>query len=514
MRAGRDGMQDVEIVDIDDLALPDAGAPEEPEAAYRAARARRAQVLRLLRRWWPVPLVLVLAVVGVQVVQDAREDAAVERRRQVKGVLPEIDRDLQARPIEDEPELWSQVVAMHVGGLTITVPPVDSGEARSVRAVRGDEQVWTTSLENGSDRGGAGGYAGTSCGLDRSETRVVCVVDDLGQATGTEESGTQGEVVASRLVVLDVPSGDVLDRRVLPTGSLTLLDGDRTYTTSVADGVLTVSARDAVTGAAGWQTDLAVEGVTARQDAAVTWPQVAGDHLLVSTGQQTWAFGLADGTLVASSRLGITVGRSGTLIETGSGLRRAEDGTLLTDQGSFLVGPGVDDGSLPDLELVVRSSGSTAQTLSAVSAADGDTAWSADLDGWDGYSVIVLDGIVYAAGLTEVWAIDLATGTQVWTARREQGMDGTLLTDGRYLFTVESSAEAMAVTAEDGAQDGTEVRPPVSDGLGARLVGFRLSDGARGWEAPLPDGVDAVSGYLGVLIGYSRQGDGASVVLG
>jgi hypothetical protein len=361
-----------------------------------------------------------------------------------------------------------------------------------------------------------GGYAAPTCALDGGETRVVCLVDDLGPATVTLSSWTQGEVVASRLVVIDVPSGGVLDRRALPAGSRTALDGDRAYTVSAADDVLTVSARDAVTGSARWQTDLAVEDSSMLRDTDALWAQVTGDHLLVSAGMPTWSFDVADGTLETSSTMGITVGRSGTLIETGSGLRRAVDGSLLTDAGTSLLGPAVDDRSEPGLELVVRSTGATAHTLSAVAAADGEVAWSADLDGWDGYTAIVLDGTVYAAGPTEVWAIDLATGTRVWTTAREQGIDGTLVTDGRYVFTVESTVEAMAVSSADTAdsEDSTQARPPATTGaLGARLVGFRLSDGARAWETPLPEGLDAVSGYQGVLLGYSRQGTTPTVVL-
>jgi hypothetical protein len=74
----------------------------------------------------------------------------------------------------------------------------------------------------------------------------------------------------------------------------------------------------------------------------------------------------------------------------------------------------------------------------------------------------------------------------------------------------------MAVSSADTAdsEDSTQARPPATTGaLGARLVGFRLSDGARAWETPLPEGLDAVSGYQGVLLGYSRQGTTPTVVL-
>jgi outer membrane protein assembly factor BamB len=515
MRAGRDAMQDVEIVEgDDDLDVLDLGDPGDDAQQAEAARARRrtlrrqaVRVLRLLRRWWPVPLVLVLALVAVQVVQDRREDAAVERRQQVDGVLAGIGDRLQAREIDDDTSFWADLTAMHAGDLTLTVQPAEIDVERTVTATRDGETVWQTSVEDVPPHTTEGGASTPVCSLDEAEALLLCQVDERGAPVTTESSWSQGTVVLSRLVLLDAATGEVLDRRTVPVGATTTVHGDRVYVVSAADDVLTVEARDLATGSIRWGASLELDGSVplGTDDGTSLWPAAQGDYLLVGVYQPTWAFRLEDGALAAASDSGLAVGRSGLLVQTGADLRRAEDGTLHSGDAISLVTPQVDDRSVDHLELLVRDSGSDAPTLVAVDAGSGDTAWSADLDGWDGYAVIVLDGTVYAAGTSEVWAIDLATGDRRWTGERRQGLDGTLLTDGRFVYTAEWQAEPMVV-------DGT-LRQPSDSGDGARLTAHRLSDGARAREIPLPDGVTAVSMYGGVLLGYAVDGSSSTVAL-
>ncbi|WHP16918.1 hypothetical protein [Cellulomonas sp. ES6] len=94
------GMEDVELVE-----LPGPGASPGPADAgvQDAVDRRRAGLARVLRRWWPVPVVTICALVGWQLVTDARERDRMERARGVEGVLAEaVVPPLDAAPWGDD----------------------------------------------------------------------------------------------------------------------------------------------------------------------------------------------------------------------------------------------------------------------------------------------------------------------------------------------------------------------------------------------------------------------------
>src|SRR6188508_1117515 len=78
-------MQSVELVEHDDN-----DAPRDPPA-----RLSRADRWRLVRRWAPVPVTLVLVLVGVQAVEVARDRAALAALSEVPGVVPVVDEDVR-----------------------------------------------------------------------------------------------------------------------------------------------------------------------------------------------------------------------------------------------------------------------------------------------------------------------------------------------------------------------------------------------------------------------------------
>ena len=79
----RMGMETVELVERDDV-------PPRPDAPDDVDPRRRS------RRWLLVPvLVVAVALVGVQVVVEARERAAVEALAQVEGVVRPVDEDVR-----------------------------------------------------------------------------------------------------------------------------------------------------------------------------------------------------------------------------------------------------------------------------------------------------------------------------------------------------------------------------------------------------------------------------------
>ncbi|HEY0216571.1 MAG TPA: hypothetical protein VGC57_09280, partial [Cellulomonas sp.] len=116
MRSGGDAMRDVEIVEVEvpdgpgradlDLGATSAGRRadgDDPEVdADELARRRRvARARRVLRRTWPVAVLVVVALVGTRMVSDAREDSRVAARQQVDGVLRDVRPDLTPRTLTD-----------------------------------------------------------------------------------------------------------------------------------------------------------------------------------------------------------------------------------------------------------------------------------------------------------------------------------------------------------------------------------------------------------------------------
>ena len=78
-------MQTVELVELDDDAAPLPGGP----------RLSRADRWRLVRRWAPVPVALLLVLVGMQVLDAARDRAALAALSEVPGVVRPVDQDVR-----------------------------------------------------------------------------------------------------------------------------------------------------------------------------------------------------------------------------------------------------------------------------------------------------------------------------------------------------------------------------------------------------------------------------------
>ena len=137
-----DGMQEVELAEPAD---PGVGS-RTPEPGHRptapgddAADARRRR-RRAVLRWWPLGLLAVAAVVGSEVVLDARERARVAAAREHPGVVAyDVGADLRAHR-SDPAALPSLDVV--VGNLRVEPVEVVPGTPRAVRGVdvgSGDE---------------------------------------------------------------------------------------------------------------------------------------------------------------------------------------------------------------------------------------------------------------------------------------------------------------------------------------------------------------------------------------
>lgn len=245
MRGPRDTMQDVEIIDVDiaadGLGSTGTGPTTEAEQARRMAR-RRATA----RRWWPLPVAVVVLLAGTQLVFDARERAAVATRQEVTGVLRTVDPAL--RPVRELPEDVASVVLSGVasGDLRIgaTMPAFD--EPRGLIAVDQAGQVaWRTSLEPPGAEGPEFGAEYPTClGDGESATVVRCLMLDRPDSVSEDGSWPPGPPAGARLVAVDAATGALRATRDLPPVSgIGGADG-LVVLASVADDTLTVTAWD------------------------------------------------------------------------------------------------------------------------------------------------------------------------------------------------------------------------------------------------------------------------------
>jgi outer membrane protein assembly factor BamB len=123
--------------------------------------------------------------------------------------------------------------------------------------------------------------------------------------------------------------------------------------------------------------------------------------------------------------------------------------------------------------------------MRAVDPGTGEVAWERTLPQDGTSSLVLLDGVLYGAGGTTVWAVDAATGAEVWTAEGERSdASGTgLLTDGVALLRAERA-------------------PGDGDRL---LAAYRLTDGRRLWATPLPGDVVTLWAQQGRLFGQGSS---------
>jgi outer membrane protein assembly factor BamB len=470
----RGGMDEVELVEAG--AGSGDGAPEpEPQ------RARRRVLARVLRRWWPVPTVLVVALVGWHVVTDGRERAAVDRLREVPGVLAEtVTAPLTGTAWGDgsgPPLLAGSVPA--VDGTLLGLTTVWDGGDPAVHGIdpATGTEVWRLALAE--DDPDAPWATSVDCSPEQEPVAVLWCTHAAGDPGGT--------AVVRTLLRVDVATRSIAGRSDLPaSASVTVADGALVVATPAAEE-LRLRATDPTTGAERWTAAVPSPSdplvIGAGFDVATLSPD--GSHLIVSTSAGSWSLDPTDGRVEATitdgafatdrgGRLVGVVGSSQTLLlgRDGSGTAVAE-GTLVT------LGP--DDGSVPDLLLLTRFDGSGTPPLRAVDATTGEVVWEEPV-GLSG-DLVLLDGVLYGVGSEGLWARDAATGAVRWTAGGPTTGTG-LVTDGRSLLRVEQGATS------------TE----------RLLVAYDLTTGARRWTTPLPDGVTSVTAQDGTLYGSSATG--------
>ncbi|WP_147793577.1 PQQ-binding-like beta-propeller repeat protein [Cellulomonas sp. Y8] len=497
--AGPEAMQEVVLGEE-----PGASAGTAASGADPAGDARRRARRRTLLRWWPVGALAVLAVVAVQVVQDARERDRVAAARTVEGVVRyDVGPELRTVPLDEgetDPRLTGGVLA---GDLRVAGERVDFGRPRAVSAVdaRSGATSWRTEVETQAEAtaqptmrppecwaAGGSGDAAEAASAGGSVTRVRCLVVDR-PATLTGDGGWREDPpTRSRLLTLDAASGAVLaDREVAPQTAAAADDALLVLGEVVDERTVRFTAEDVATQEPLWSTELADLLVDPVFDPHL---ELAHDHLLVWVGGRQRVLGTADGALQADGTQ-IWVGRGGGLLvqdgDPGSVRLAGPDGSGTAVVPALPVQLAVDDGSVPGLEVLSAVVGGD-RSLRAVEAGSGRTVWQAGLDGATDGTVLLLGGVLYGVDATAVWAIDARDGRPLWRTVRATGPDGepvrdvsnvwlSPLTDGRSLLLVEQD--------DDG---------------GAELIAWSLRSGAEAWRTALPAEADgwayAVDGAL------------------
>jgi len=459
-------------VDVEIAEGPDRGglAPEEP------TRARRGRVLRVLRRWWPVPVVVVAALVGWHALGESRAEAAATRLRTVDGVLERtVAPPLEARPwpVPRAPFVLASALRAQGGTLVLPVPAQDGAWDLVAYDAAAGTETWRARVV---DPPGGDLTSDVSCVGDADPAAVLACTATTGRV---DETGLWSDAHA-RLLRVDPRTRSVQDVRDLPPGSAAVIADGAVVLVEQDGGTLVVTATDLGTGALRpWRVDLPDPLVAGT--GTQPWVDVVGGHVWVAGGRLTWSLDPATGELEGSgTSLVLTRGDRVVDIAGSSGSRvLGPAGSVVETEGTpERVAP--DDGSAPDLLLLRRRDGSGPEgVLRAVDATSGALAWERPLPVEVGSTLVLLDGVLYGAAGDTVWAVDVATGAPRWTTTGERGVGAPLLTDGRALLR-------------------TERDPASAEPL---LAAYDLAGGRRLWVAPLPARVEAVRGDDGVLRG-------------
>jgi outer membrane protein assembly factor BamB len=454
-----------------DEAAGSGAAPERDGTA-----ARRSRVVRLVRRWWPVLAAVLLALVAWQSVVQGGERAAAERLRETPGVLA----STVSPPLEVTP--WGtpgttgvlSAMTAPLDGLVVAADEGGDGDPRAVVGVDvtdGSER-WRVAAPTDDVTGSE--PAGATCG-DADGPLAWCSftsVPTFGQATFE---------AAASLVLVEVATGTVRPTPSLPPASSVVVVGDVAVTVSRAGESAAVDATSLSTGETRWHVDLA-DPVGRLVGAAPPRVAVQGDRVLVTGATASWVLDPADGRVVATGRDVRQLGGDELVAVDGAVTRLLGTdgrGTATADGAPVLVEP--DDGTAPGVVLLTRVDGRIDALLRAVDAADGDVLWERRTDVDIVAQVVLLDGVLYGAGRSGLWAVDAVTGEEVWSTSSGMRAGLTLMTDGVSLLRTERDSEHAG---------------------GIVLSAYDLRDGGRRWTEPLPEEITDVQGVNGVLFGF------------
>lgn len=470
MGSSRQDLRDVRVED--DPLTPAVGSPDDPNR-------------RVPRWWWAIAGGLAVIVAAGTVLTDRREDARLAALRDVPGILAPLTGPLD--------ELWRADGSQfsELAGFAGHLLAVEHREDGIVDVVALEPRTGAAAWRANVNPAGAAG--GVSCALpdpylpadeDGVARVVACVVVDQD---------------ATRLLVLDAASGDVLSARMTDPGAAVWAAGpDLVIRTVGHDGSVRVTRTDPITSTVRWTFVSAGPGGTGAL--APGQVQVVGDLVVVSTGPDGTLAGAggssvlsADGSVLHTWRAESLTGAHGQVDVLAGGQLLGDPvmtagGTQATrildlDTGRTFTATGrplaanPDDGSLVGLLVLMAST--TGDSVLAYDVATGERLWADP--GAIGSVPLAIDGRVVRTSGGELRSIDGLTGRTIWTTPVRRSTARTLLTDGRLVLLTRL------------------------DGDAAVLAAYGLDDGLLRWETPIPADL-YLTANDGALYGRSRSG--------
>jgi outer membrane protein assembly factor BamB len=474
-----DRMREVELVEGVDEPTPlhpdGSGAPTStPGTPVPDGVLAARSWLRRNARWLvPTAAVVVLAVVGTQVVADARERSRLEALAAIPGVVPPTGPDIGVIWRADASLATVMQGGTAVGGLLVGGRPAGTKGFELV-ALDTDtgELRWTTPVELPTAHVSPGGSQPSSwvgCAPLHHDDRELagCVSQQYGDdVVGLPDSATW---------VVDPADGSIVSHVVVPGGDGVAFtsharvvadriaaDGDGPAPVDASSVRWKTTAADVVSGATLWTYTTPVVAVPRPEDGLdVTGAtgdaslQAFDDQLVLQVDTRAWILG-EDGTLVRDVPLDrgtwIEGARSGVFIESSYTSADTYDGKLLLADGTSVPISesagwlSVDDGSAPDVVFTVGQGPTGAAGFSARDTTNGEVLWHRD----DPVSAgLLLDGVLYICTEQAVEAVDARTGRTRWSTPA-QNYQPQLSTDGRYLLVPGPSVTLQAYALSDG----------------------------------------------------------------
>lgn len=475
MRSGAEDphLVDVELVeDLEVLPLARTRRARRAAAAPVAAadEAPRTRGLAHPRLAAAVAALAVVALVGwgMNQAEARRDEDRLEALAGLPGYL-----DPVAEPLT---VVWRSVAGRPIARTTTSVILEHAADALGAPAaltgvdLASGVQVW--------HRAAAGESCAPLTGEPGPDLPVASVVVCVPQAA-------MGTPAAARVTVLDAATGAEV-RSLAADGAVVaeVVDGLVLLTTATAEGAVTVSAWDPVTGLETW----AFTGAPHEPGAvrvAPGWSHEVGDGTVTFEARDVR---LTFDVVTGRRQAGPVLGRSDWVAVDLPGGREARWGfdrfgrpkdVVIVDResGARFEAPGVPwlaalrDGSAQDVVVVRRTAD---KHLLGLDASSGRVRWDLANVPWLEASVQV-GGIVVAVSPSSAVAVDVRTGLRLWDHDAARGSaTWDVLTDGRLVL----------VPTDDGAG-------------GVVLTARRLQTGEEAWQVPLPDevvSVDAVDG--------------------
>lgn len=466
-------MQDVELAEDGADARPDA---RSGPAADGSEEPSTIGLWPVLRRWWPVVVVVALAVAAASVAIDRRDAARSDRIAAVAGMI---------RPLGTAPSvLWraggsaADDVLAAGGALVVVGPRQDVWRAVSLDPATGAVR-WSRVLAAVALAGTEGGQV--QCphtGADVGAV-VVCVVTDPTPVYTDGNAPRPGtRTVTNRVVALAAADGGLLGQWTFSGTAIAVARAgdDVVVATTGDDRFVEIARRDARTGQVVWQH----RSGAAESTAGAAQVEV-GRQLVLLTGATSAVLDAATGTEIFSEPslsyvLTAAVGdRFVTWSTPHGGMLHGATGAPVFAVPGFPAVQLADDGSAADVLVIDQG-----QSIVGDDAGTGRPLWSA-VTGLD--PVLTVDHRLVLAAGPRVGVLDLRTGALVWSRAPGESLVGRPLSDGALVV-------AMAMTVDGSAQ----------------IEAYGLSDGVPYWSLTLPDDVQGMSAQGGHLLVHATDG--------